>query len=137
MFKKYQIGLSFAFWHLFFFIHLLQCARPHPVGHPVDDVSLARRYRVLIASPQNCYSGPPSFRGPFFSKQLLFILFDSFIILRQLHCTFMTLSQFFEIGFQIYTVLAIFLIKRSILRQRNSLLGTLMRPAIAEAPKSV
>ena len=119
MFKKYQIGLSFAFWHLFFCIHLLQCARPHPVGHPVDDVSLARRYRVLIASPQNCYSGPPSFRGPFFSKFFLFILFYSFIIHRQLHCIFLTLIQFLRIGFQIYTVIPILLIKRSILRQRK------------------
>jgi len=47
MFIKYQIGLNFAFKHLFSFMHLLKCARPHPVGHPVDDVSLVRRYRVL------------------------------------------------------------------------------------------
>lgn len=52
MFKKHQIGPVFAFGHLFLVWVLLQCARPHPVGHPVDDVSLARGYSVLIASPQ-------------------------------------------------------------------------------------
>lgn len=52
MFIKYQIGPIFASGRLFLYEVLLQCARPHPVGHPVDDVSLARGYNVLIASPQ-------------------------------------------------------------------------------------
>ncbi len=37
---------------------LVKSARPHPVGHPVDDVPLAWRwYSVLIASPQIAITG--------------------------------------------------------------------------------
>ncbi|CAH9055359.1 hypothetical protein PSECIP111951_02787 [Pseudoalteromonas holothuriae] len=72
MFKKHQIGLIFALWCLFLSRVLLKCARPHPVGHPVDDVSLVRGYNVLIASPQIAITAR-IFSGPCFSLIPMFV----------------------------------------------------------------